>query len=420
MLSAFIIALREGVEAALVVGIVLVYLRKIARPDLERPVWFGVAAALLASGVLAVALVRFAWNQETLEGFLLLVAALLLVTMIVWMQRVARHLRRNIEHRVEHLTGTSRFAALGLFLFVFAMVLREGVETVLMLGAVSVSSEGLLLLMGLVLGLAIAVGLGVFFFKGVLPVRLDRFFHVTSVILIIIAIQLTLTGVHELSEAMIIPSGPRLMSLLGPIVRNDVFFLVAILGAAGWLVARELLARRQAALALRGLKEAEQRRQRWRQRQQRRWMTAAAVTSLSVVLILTAEYVYARTEQALSPARAVGPVGEFIRIPVSEVADGNLHRYSWTTNGVTIRFIVIRQPDGSLATALDACQICGIAGYYQRGGNVICKNCAAVIYIPSIGQPGGCNPIPLDSRIEGDTLLIRAHDLSAMSSPFRH
>lgn len=113
MFSAFTIALREGVEAALVVGIVLVYLRRISRPDLERPVWYGVAAALVASLALALALERLAWNQETLEGFLLLLAAVLLVTMIIWMQRVARHLRRDIEHRVDLIAGTARGASAG-------------------------------------------------------------------------------------------------------------------------------------------------------------------------------------------------------------------------------------------------------------------------------------------------------------------
>jgi len=418
MLSSLLIALREGVEAALVVGIVLLYVRKLQRPDLERPVWSGLAGALLASIGVAVALERFAWNRETLEGYLLLAAAFLLITMIMWMQRVARHLRRDIEQRVDLLAGTSRFAALGLFAFVFVMVLREGVETVLMLAAVSVNTEGLLVLLGLAVGLAMAVGLGLSFFQGILPIRLDRFFRATSIILMIVAAQLTLTGLHELSEAMVIPSGPRLMRLLGPIVRNDVFFFVLVLGAAGWLAARELVGRRRELQPVAALNEAEQRRQRWLERRQRRWMMAAAATAFAVALLLAADYVYARTEQELSPARAVVPRGEFIRIPAREVDDGNLHRFAWTENGVTVRFIVIRRPDGSLAAALDACQICGIVGYNQHGPNVICRNCAAVIYIPSIGQFGGCNPIPLESTLESGELRIRLAHLRAASAAF--
>src|SRR3972149_5541077 len=87
MFSAFLVALREGVEAALVVGICLAYLGKIGRRALARPVWYGVGAALLASLAAARLLEKFAWNQEAVEGFFLLAAAALLVTMIVWMRR---------------------------------------------------------------------------------------------------------------------------------------------------------------------------------------------------------------------------------------------------------------------------------------------------------------------------------------------
>jgi uncharacterized membrane protein len=102
------------------------------------------------------------------------------------------------------------------------------------------------------------------------------------------------------------------------------------------------------------------------------------------------------------------------------VGDGNLHRFSFTQDGTTVRFIVIRKPDGKLAAALDACQLCGPLGYYQQGGNVICKNCAAVIYIPSIGQPGGCNPIPISSRVEAGELILSASELVGGQSQFPH
>lgn len=419
MLSALLVSLREGVEAALVVGICLAYLRKIGRLELRRVVWYAVGAALLSSLVAAGLFEQFAWNQETAEGFFLLATAGLLVTMILWMRRVARSLRGEIEQRVGRLAGRARFATLGLFLFVFVLVLREGIETVLLLGAVALNTAGLLLLFGTLVGLGLAVALGVFFFNGSLPLRLDRFFAATSIMLIIIAVQLTLTGIHELSEAAFLPSGPRLMALLGPIVRNDIFFFVILLATAGWLVARELLHRRHATPLPTALNEAEQRRQRWEQRRERRWMTATAVTAFVVLVALTAEYVYARGAAELSPATPVEAVGDAVRIPVAAVNDGALHRFLLRHNRTGIRFLVIRRPDGRLATALDACQICGPQGYYQRGGNVICKNCSAVIYIPSIGLPGGCNPIPVEAHVEGGQLVIPLSELLGGESVFQ-
>ena len=419
MLSAFLVSLREGVEAALVVGICLAYLRKINHRHLERPVWYAVGAALLASLAAAALLERFGGNEEKFEGYLMLAAALLLVTMILWMRRVARSLRGQIEGRLESLAGRGRFAALGLFAFVFAMVLREGVETVIMLRAVSLSTDGFLLLFGTLAGLALAVALAAFFFLGTLPIRLDRFFDATSLMLIIISVQLTLTGIHELSEALVIPSGPGMMRVLGPIVRHDVFFLVVILGAAAWFVGRELLRHRHAQPISSQLNEAEQRRRRWQQERERRWMTATAVAAFVVVVTLTADFLYARSAAQLSPATPVTAASEAVRIPVAEVNDGNLHRFRLTEGITTVRFIVIRHPDGHLAAALDACRICGPLGYYQDGQNVICRNCSAAIYIPSIGLPGGCNPIPLASSVEDDELVIPVAQFTDGASIFR-
>lgn len=421
MLSALLISLREGVEAALIVGICLAYLRKIERRDLERPVWAAVAAALLASLAAAVLLERLAWNQETVEGFLMLLAAGLLVGMIVWMRRVARSLRGEIEGEIARLARAGGFAAAGLFLFVFSMVLREGIETVIFLGAVSLNTDGLLVVFGTVLGLALAVALGLFFFKGVLPIRLDRFFDATSLMLIVIAVQLTLTGIHELSEALVLPSGPWMMRILGPIVRNDVFFFAVLLATALWLIARELLHQRHAASPPAGLNEAELRRMRWQQLRERRWMAATVVTASIVLVALTTDHVYARAAAQLSPATLVEPVQGEIRLPLAEVNDGNLHRFQLLHGNTGVRFIVIRRPDGEVVAALDACQICGPEGYFQDGPNVICKNCAAVIPPLSIGLPGGCNPIPVSSRVEGAALVIPTGELTGESpAPHQH
>ena len=157
MLSAFIIALREGVEAALVVGIILVYLSRTGRTHLSRFVWGGVALATALSLAVAVALDRFQISEDGFEGVLLLVAAFFVVTMIVWMNRVARNLKKDIEKKVEEYAGRAGSAAgWGIGLFVFLMVLREGAELALILRAVEVSTEGLQTWIGTAAGIAAA------------------------------------------------------------------------------------------------------------------------------------------------------------------------------------------------------------------------------------------------------------------------
>ena len=207
MLSAFLLALREGVEASLVVGIILVYLSRTGRLQLGRFVWYGVAVAAALSLGVAIALERFRISEDGFEGLLLLVASVFVVTMIIWMNRVARHLKKEIEQKVEaYAVRTGSAAGWGIFLFVFLMVLREGAELALLLRAVEFSSEGLQTWIGTIVGIGAAAAVGLFFFKGTLRIPLHRFFAVTSVILMLVAFQLALTGLHELSEARWLPS----------------------------------------------------------------------------------------------------------------------------------------------------------------------------------------------------------------------
>jgi len=412
VLSAFLIALREGVEASLVVGIILVYLSRTGRERLARFVWYGVAAATALSLAVAVALERWRISEDGFEGLMLLVASVFVVTMIVWMNRVARHLKKEIEQKVEaYAERAGRAAGWGIFLFVFLMVLREGAELALILRAVELSTEGLQTWIGTIAGIAAAVAVGLFFFKGTLRVPLHRFFAVTSVILMLVAFQLALTGIHELSEARWLPSSKAEMAILGPIVRNELFFFVFIFGAATLLVLREWQAASHAKTVKETLNEAEKRLLESQSRRQRRWMVAAATASLTVILVLTADFIYARANSAPPSTRPIEAAGDIVRVPVSEVQDGALHLFTVNAGGQSMRFMIIKKPNG-WGVALDACLICGAEGYRQDGQNVICRHCASAIYIPSIGDKGGCNPIGVASHLDGGDLVI---DISALA-----
>jgi len=412
MISALLVALREGVEAALVVGIVLVYLNRSGRRALRSYVWAGVAAACAASVIAALLLQKLAISEDGFEGVLMLVASALVVTMIIWMNRVARTLRKEIEQRVEaYAQKTTLAAGLGIGAFVFLMVVREGAELVLILRAVELSSSGVQIWIGTLLGIAIAVAVGIFFFEWTLRIPLHRFFAATSAILMVVAFQLALTGIHELSEAEWIWSSKREMATIGPIVRNEVFFFAVILGAAALVVMREWFgARRPAEDA--SLNPAERRMREWEFRRQRRWSFAAAFLCVLVVVSLAAEFAYSRAMAAPVPAKMLTAANDQVRIPLSDLTDSSLHFYTANTGVTTLRFLVIHQTDGDYAVALDACQICGWAGYRQEGQNVVCRNCGATIYIPSIGEKGGCNPIPVKSAVQNGELIV---DLSALA-----
>ena len=418
MLSAFLITLREGVEAALVVGIILVYLARTGRSHLARFVWAGVALAGALSLAVAIALDRWQVSEDGFEGLLLLLAAVFVISMIIWMNRVARHLRKDIEQKIENYAVKAGSAAgWGILLFVFLMVLREGAELALILRAVELSSEGVQTWVGTIAGLGAAIAVGLFFFKGTLKIPLHRFFAATTVILWLVAAQLALTGLHELSEAQWLPSSKQEMALIGPIVRNEIFFFVFIFGAAVLLILREWVTAWHAKTASAEGNEAEKRLRAAQRKRQRSWMLAAASACLAVILLLTADFIYARANSAPPSARAIAANGashDELRIPLSELQDQNLHLYTAKSGDQSLRFLIIKKPQG-WGVALDACRICGAEGYRQDGQNVVCRHCGSAIYVPTIGESGGCNPVGVPFRVDGGEIVV---NVSALAKGF--
>jgi FTR1 family protein len=396
-----------------VVGIILVYLSRTGRAHLARYAWYGVAAAVALSLGIAIALERWQISEDGFEGVLLLAAAAFVITMIVWMNRVARHLKKEIEQKVEaYAVRAGNAAGWGIFVFVFLMVVREGAELALILRAVELSTEGLQTWIGTIAGIAAAVAVGVFFFKGTLRIPLQRFFAATSVILMLVVFQLALTGLHELSEAQWLPSSKTEMAIIGPIVRNELFFFVFIFGAAALLIFREWQSATHAAALTGAAGEAEKRLLEAQNRRQRRWMAAAASACLIVILALTADFIYARANSARPSVTQVTAQNNEIRVPTRDVLDGNMHLFAADIGGgQLVRFMIIKKPNG-WGTALDACRICGAEGYRQDGQNVICRHCGSAIYVPTIGQAGGCNPIGVPSHVDRANLVL---DVSALA-----
>jgi high-affinity iron transporter len=209
MLPSFILALREGLEAALIIGIVLGSLQKMDRQDLNLIVWIGTASALAISFLTALVLNLIGTEFEGLgemmfEGFTMLFAAGLLSWMIFWMQRQAHSMKARIESDVQK-------AAVGkgqktIFLLAFLAVVREGVELALFLLAARLASNPGQELLGALLGLCSAALLGWILFASTRQVSLTRFFQSTNVLLIVFAAGLIGLGVHEFNEMGWIPT----------------------------------------------------------------------------------------------------------------------------------------------------------------------------------------------------------------------
>ncbi len=209
MLAAALIMLREGLEAALIVGVVLGVLRKLGHTNRSRPVWAGVLVAVIVSVAAGLALnglgvVFEGRGEEIFEGVAMLLAAGVLTWMIFWMQRQGRQIQVELELDVRRATTTG--SAWALFGLAFVAVVREGIETVLFLKAAAFSTTPAQTLIGGALGLTVAFTLGWLIFAAGKRLDVRAFFRVTSVLLILFAAGLAAHGVHELQEAALLPT----------------------------------------------------------------------------------------------------------------------------------------------------------------------------------------------------------------------
>ncbi|MEE9202982.1 MAG: iron uptake transporter permease EfeU, partial [Dehalococcoidia bacterium] len=207
--ASLLITLREGLEAALIISIILAFLSRMDQPKQIRSVWLGAGAAVAAS--LAAGAVVF-WTagelsgraEELYEGTAMLVAVAVLSYMVMWMRKQARFLKGHLEAQVESALKTGSTFAMGFLAFV--VVIREGIETVLFLfSAWRVDSDTSALFLGGLIGLAVAITIGYLGYKGSRFINLRTFFNVTGVLLIIFAAGLLAHGIHEFQEAGVFP-----------------------------------------------------------------------------------------------------------------------------------------------------------------------------------------------------------------------
>ncbi len=414
MVESYLITFREGVEIALIVGILIVYLKRIQRSQLTTTVFYALGAAVVVSIVTAIILEKLAMDFELLEGYLMFVAAAFVTTMILWMWRTSKYIKKEIEHKIDTLVSESKTSLgmyLGVFFFTFLMVAREGVETVIFLRAIS-SGQGVVgVLVGVSAGVLAAVAFGVFFVKGSVKVDIAKFLKVTAIVLLIFVAQLLINGIHEFFELGIFPANPQAMAIVGPIVRNNLLFVLAIFSIPAIMFIIPPSKKNQAAVTV----------------PQRRWQLATGIATLLVVFFFGFEYVFAnRSSVKISMPVEVSPVDGVIRIPVTDVLDGDLHRYVWVDpDSVRIRFFVLKSGTSSFRTAFDACRACFNYGfYYLKEGELICSVCEAPTEMTNLAvaaeteddQSGsmegvGCAPLYLPSNVREGLVMVNVENL---------
>ncbi len=239
MSQAFVITLREGLEAFLIVAISLAYLRKTGRQSLVPAVHWGIGVSILLS-IGAAVLFQRASNQALWEGVLALVAAVLVGTLIVHMWKHAKKMKREIEAHLESAAMTGPKAFLGIFLFTLLMITREGMETALLMGTLFFQVQTASIIAGAVLGTICAAIIAWLWSRYGHRVNLGLFFQVTAVFLAVFVVQLLIYGFHELTEANLFPYSEPLHVATEPYGPDGIYgkylSYSLVLLPLGWLI----------------------------------------------------------------------------------------------------------------------------------------------------------------------------------------
>jgi high-affinity iron transporter len=217
MIQPFVITLREGVEAFLIVAISIAFLKKSGRHRLLPAVYWGAGVSVLLSIGVGI-LLRQGVNQSLWEGILAAVAAALVGSLIVYMWRAARTMKRDIETKLEAAAESSSGIAAfgGVFLFTLLMMTREGMEAALLLISVSFQMASLPFIGGAVLGLFMAGGIALLWARFGHRVNLGLFFQTTAIFLLVFVVQLFIYSFHELCEAGLMPNSEVLHAATEP------------------------------------------------------------------------------------------------------------------------------------------------------------------------------------------------------------
>ncbi|MHB1126710.1 MAG: Fe-S-containing protein [Bacillota bacterium] len=410
MLQSLVLTLRPGMEAALTVALLLGYLHILDRTELLSWAKRGITAALVLSVAVAFFLQRFG-GREPYEGTVMLFATISCILLLAWMLMNNRRQVQN-EHQA---TGAAGFLW---GLAILLVVLTRGVDIALFPTNIFVPSAGylntelILKISGGVIGLLLAVVWGTTLSNTVKRATMPGILYLVTGVLLIHILRQTVVVVQILVVNGVLPMNDLLLEIIIPLINKDAWLSGALIALGSLAILITAFEARKRSTTQKAANPAQLRKLTARKLADMRWLKSSTVLLLLAVFLMLTGYVAANRKVELSPAVPVSVQDANISIPMDSVNDGQLHRFGYTTaRGTTVRLIIIQKGGSAYGIGLDACEICGNAGYYQRGKSVVCTNCDVIINKATIGFKGGCNPVPLIYEMHSGNFVIAEEDL---------
>ena len=384
-------------------------------------VWGGIGAGTAASLALTVVatIAPKSLNRQSIGLVTLPVAVVAAAALIALFLRRARLVRASGADPADPLSGDGALRAVAAVYIAFALfralptAMTQGV--MMLSGGVELySTTAVMAITGYALAWVLCAVLGW------LSHRLCSLSaRVWPAVLVITSLGLAhiLMIVRVLKAKRLISLPADVFSAVSWLINHEAVFTLAAAAALGAVTVITWWASRS--IPREGANPAERRLARARARLYKAMAGSAAIGYLCGALLITVGVAIGSQEVELSAPESYSVVDDHATIELSAVSDGHLHRYEYTTStGVKVRFIVIQKSGSSFGVGLDACEICGPTGYYEKDGKVICKLCEVAMNIATIGFKGGCNPIPIEYEVGNGTLTVPVSALEAAAPVF--
>ena len=409
----FVPAMEQGLTLGVPLGILFVILRrqpletyrKGFRTALSWGFWCSIFIVAVRIGT------RNAVSREVFEG-LAIAIAFLAEMILLW-----RLWRGKGEQEDRLLKASSCAVALTLFLYHGMELWLMPVGSVISASGMYYSMDLLMKLSGFLLGAVFSFVASYLVYQAADALHDRRLLFVFTVQILACMIQQLIFIIQVLMARQYL-TGEALMDVMGPIIDHQ-SWLIFIIFAAVLVVPLTLFSQPKPERPV-DANPAQYRSILAKAIHKRRWGTGVVIALIGMVTASSLGSYIANQKAEIVPAVPVEARDGIVDVPLEELRDGHLHRYVFrASGGEQVRYIVILKSGSAYGVGLDACEICGATGYYERDSQVVCKLCDVQMNKATIGTRGGCNPIPIEYRIEDGKLRVPAEELEKNRKIFR-
>lgn len=415
-LQQFIPAMEQGVTLAVPLGILLAILMnmetKAYKKTFFRTMRWGFWGSVF---IIAVKVgTRNAVSREVFEAAAIMVAVIAEISILCFFFRRSMRTRQTVDKKVTYAIGA---AVVALFLYHGMEIWLIPVSTLFTAAGNFLTAIVFVRLAGFAIGLGFAALGGYLVYKASAALYYKRLLFVFTVQLAAILLQQIIFVVQVLMARQLLPGG-ILMRIMAPLINHQSWFIFVVFFVT-ILVPITLFLQKKPQRP-EGANPAQYRKILMYAKHKLRWGTAVVISLCLMVFLSSFGSIYANKKEVLVPAVPVNAVDGNVSVTLEQVNDGHLHRFVYkASGGELVRFIVIQKGGSSYGVGLDACDICGATGYYEKDGQVICRLCDVRMNKATIGMKGGCNPIPVEYKVENGRINVTQASLEKDKDKFK-